>query len=152
MAITNKQTWLWMVVVSVMLLLSGCGKGTKTLDLKPETGEAVQATLDTGDDFDMEYTSGVLMVYQKKKVMMQVAFLNEEQRQGQLARMRNGNMSRVLKEEGKSISYEMASAQGLVNYYIFPVGEKTYAYGATYLPPEGADKVWERLHFGGEKK
>lgn len=152
MTITNKQTWFWVWILSVVLLLSGCGKEAKTVDLKPETGEAVQATLDTGDDFDMEYTSGVLMVYQKKKVMMQVAFLNEEQRQGQLDRMRTGNMSRVLKEDGKSISYEMASAQGLVNYYIFPVGEKTYAYGATYLPPEAADKVWQRLHFGGEKK
>lgn len=152
MTITNRQTWFWVILLSVVLFLSGCGKETKTLDLKPETGETLQATLDLGEDFDMKYTSGVLMVYQKKKLMMQVAFLNEEQRKAQVDHMRQGNMSRVLKEDGKSISYEMTNAQGLVNYYIFPVGHETYAYGATYLPPEAADKVWQRLHFGGDKK
>lgn len=152
MTITNRQAWLWALVFSVVLLLTGCGKEMKTLDLKPDTGETVQATLDMGEDFDMKYVSGVLMVYQKKKLMLQVAFLDEAQRQAQLDHMREGNMSRVLKEEGQSISYEMTNAQGLVNYYIFPVGNQTYAYGATYLPPEAADKVWQRLHFGGEKK
>ena len=78
------------------------------------------------------------MVYQKKKVMLQVAFINEEQRKSHIDHMRNSNMTEVLQEEGQSISYKKASAQGLVNYFIFPVGEKTYAYAATYLPEEAA--------------
>ena len=59
--------------------------------------------------------------------------------------MRDGNMSRVLKEEGERISYERTDAQGLVNYFIFPVGEKTYAYCATYLPEKTAEDVLGRM-------
>ena len=129
-----------------LLLLTGCGKETpETAECKAETGETIQAVLDTKDDFHMKYTSGVLMVYQKKKLMMQIAFLNEEQRQAQVDHMRDGNMSRVLKEEGKRISYEKTDAQGLVNYFIFPVGETTYAYCATYLPEKTAESVLQRL-------
>ena len=136
-----------------LLLLTGCGKESpETAECKVETGETIQAVLDTKDDFHMKYTSGVLMVYQKKKLMMQIAFLDDKQRQAQVDHMREGNMSRVLKEEGKRISYERTDAQGLVNYFIFPVGEKTYAYGATYLPEETAESVLQRLTLQAVRK
>ena len=48
-----------------LLLLTGCGKESpETAECKAETGETIQAVLDTKDDFHMQYTYGVLMVYQ----------------------------------------------------------------------------------------
>ena len=144
---------LWGLFLCVILFLTGCGKESQEIvACKAETGETIQAVLDTKDDFHMKYTSGVLMVYQKKKLMMQIAFLDDKQRQAQVDHMREGNMSRVLKEDGKRISYERTDAQGLVNYFIFPVGEKTYAYGATYLPEEAAESVLQRMKWQAVKK
>ena len=136
----------------VVFLLTGCSPEQKNIDIKADTGETIQATLALQDNFDMKESSGVLMVYQKKKLMMQIAFLDDKQRQAQVDHMREGNMSRVLKEEGKRISYERTDAQGLVNYFIFPVGEKTYAYGATYLPEEAAESVLQRMKWQAVKK
>ena len=149
MSLINKEKSLYVMglILAILLILSGCGKDRKEINVKADTGETVQATLQLGDDFDMNESSGVLMVYQKKKVMLQVAFINEEQRKTHIDHMRNSNMTEVLQEEGKSISYKKASAQGLVNYFIFPVGEKTYAYEATYLPEEAAKSVLNRLEF-----
>ncbi len=152
MTIYKNKTSLFLMslFLGIALFLSGCGKETKNIDCTPDTGEKVEATLQLGDDFDMKYTSGVLMVYQKQKLMMQIAFIDEDQRQKHLDRVKNTNMSQVWQEEGKTISYQMASNQGLVNYFIFPVGEKTYAYAATYLPKDAAEGVMKRVELKKE--
>lgn len=94
----------------------------------------------------MEESSGVLVVYQKKKVMMRCAFISREQEQAQRASIITMPFE-IHKEEENYISYSMAGPDGMVNYYMYPVGKKTWLYAATHLPPEAADKVLSRIHF-----
>ena len=114
--------------------------------MKPETGENIQVTLDRGDDFSMEASSGVLLVYQKKKVMMRCAFISREQEQAQRASIITMPFE-IHREEENYISYSTAGPDGMVNYYTYPVGKKTWLYVATHLPPEAEEKVLSRIHF-----
>lgn len=127
-------------------LLAGCGLTDEKITMKPETGDEIQVTLDDGDDFSMKETSGIILVYQKKKVMMRCAFISKEQEQAQRASIINMPFE-IHKEEDNYISYSMAGPDGMVNYYMYPVGEKTWLFAATHLPPEAADKVLSRIHF-----
>ena len=127
-------------------LLAGCGLTDEKITMKPETGDEIQVTLDGGDDFSMEETAGTIMVYQKKKVMMRCAFISKEQEQAQRASIITMPFE-IHKEEDNYISYSMAGPDGMVNYYMYPVGEKTWLFAATHLPPEAADKVLSRIHF-----
>lgn len=127
-------------------LLAGCGLTDEKITMKPETGDEIQVTLDGGDDFSMKETSGIILVYQKKKVMMRCAFISKEQEQAQRASVITMPFE-IHKEEDNYISYSMAGPDGMVNYYMYPVGEKTWLFAATHLPPEAADKVLSRIHF-----
>lgn len=127
-------------------LLAGCGLDDEKITMKPETGDEIQVTLDGGDDFSMKETSGIILVYQKKKVMMRCAFISKEQEQAQRASIITMPFE-IHKEEDNYISYSMAGPDGMVNYYMYPVGEKTWLFAATHLPPEAADKVLSRIHF-----
>jgi hypothetical protein len=127
-------------------LLAGCGLTDEKITMKPETGDEIQVTLDGGDDFSMEETAGTIMVYQKKKVMMRCAFISKDQEQAQRASIITMPFE-IHKEEDNYISYSMAGPDGMVNYYMYPVGEKTWLFAATHLPPEAADKVLSRIHF-----
>jgi hypothetical protein len=127
-------------------LLAGCGLTDEKITMKPETGDEIQVTLDGGDDFSMKETSGIILVYQKKKVMMRCAFISKEQEQAQRASIITMPFE-IHKEEDNYISYSMAGPDGMVNYYMYPVGEKTWLFAATHLPPEAADKVLSRIHF-----
>lgn len=127
-------------------LLAGCGLTDEKITMKPETGDEIQATLDGGDDFSMKETSGIILVYQKKKVMMRCAFISKDQEQAQRASIITMPFE-IHKEEDNYISYSMAGPDGMVNYYMYPVGEKTWLFAATHLPPEAADKVLSRIHF-----
>ena len=127
-------------------LLAGCGLTDEKITMKPETGDEIQVTLDGGDDFSMKETSGIILVYQKKKVMMRCAFISREQEQAQRASIITMPFE-IHKEEDNYISYSMAGPDGMVNYYMYPVGEKTWLFAATHLPPEAADKVLSRIHF-----
>lgn len=127
-------------------LLAGCGLTDEKVTMKPETGDEIQVTLDGGDDFSMKETSGIILVYQKKKVMMRCAFISKEQEQAQRASIITMPFE-IHKEEDNYISYSMAGPDGMVNYYMYPVGEKTWLFAATHLPPEAADKVLSRIHF-----
>ena len=53
----------------------------------------------------------------------------------------------IHKQEKDYISYSMAGPEGMVNYYMYPVGKKTWLFAATHLPPEAAEKVLSRIHF-----
>lgn len=127
-------------------LLAGCGLTDEKITMKPETGDEIQVTLDGGDDFSMEETAGTIMVYQKKKVMMRCAFISKEQEQAQRASIITMPFE-IHREDDNYISYSMAGPDGMVNYYMYPVGEKTWLFAATHLPPEAADKVLSRIHF-----
>ena len=127
-------------------LLAGCGLTDEKITMKPETGDEIQVTLDGGDDFSMKETSGIILVYQKKKVMMRCAFISKDQEQAQRASIITMPFE-IHKEEDNYISYSMAGPDGMVNYYMYPVGEKTWLFAATHLPPEAADKVLSRIHF-----
>jgi len=127
-------------------LLAGCGLTDEKITMKPETGDEIQVTLDGGDDFSMEETAGTIMVYQKKKVMMRCAFISKEQEQAQRASIITMPFE-IHREDDHYISYSMAGPDGMVNYYMYPVGEKTWLFAATHLPPEAADKVLSRIHF-----
>ena len=127
-------------------LLAGCGLTDERITMKPETGDEIQVTLDGGDDFSMKETSGIILVYQKKKVMMRCAFISKDQEQAQRASIITMPFE-IHKEEDNYISYSMAGPDGMVNYYMYPVGEKTWLFAATHLPPEAADKVLSRIHF-----
>ena len=127
-------------------LLAGCGLTDEKITMKPETGDEIQVTLDGGDDFSMKETAGTIMVYQKKKVMMRCAFISKDQEQAQRASIITMPFE-IHKEEDNYISYSMAGPDGMVNYYMYPVGEKTWLFAATHLPPEAADKVLSRIHF-----
>lgn len=127
-------------------LLAGCGLTDEKITMKPETGDEIQVTLDGGDDFSMKETAGTIMVYQKKKVMMRCAFISKDQEQAQRASIITMPFE-IHKEEDNYISYSMAGPDGMVNYYMYPVGEKTWLFAATHLPPEAADKVFSRIHF-----
>lgn len=127
-------------------LLAGCGLTDEKITMKPETGEEIQVTLDGGDDFSMKETSGIILVYQKKKVMMRCAFISKEQEQAQRASIITMPFE-IHREDDHYISYSMAGPDGMVNYYMYPVGEKTWLFAATHLPPEAADKVLSRIHF-----
>ena len=127
-------------------LLTGCGLTDEKITMKPETGDEIQVTLDGGDDFSMEETAGTIMVYQKKKVMMRCAFISKEQEQAQRASIITMPFE-IHREDDHYISYSMAGPDGMVNYYMYPVGEKTWLFAATHLPPEAADKVLSRIHF-----
>ncbi len=127
-------------------LLAGCGLTDEKITMKPETGDEIQVTLDGGDDFSMKETSGIILVYQKKKVMMRCAFISKEQEQAQRASIITMPFE-IHREEDNYISYSMAGPDGMVNYYMYPVGEKTWLFAATHLPPEAADKVLSRIHF-----
>jgi hypothetical protein len=127
-------------------LLAGCGLTDEKITMKPETGDEIQVTLDRGDDFSMEETAGTILVYQKKKVMMRCAFISKDQEQAQRASIITMPFE-IHKEEDSYISYSMAGPDGMVNYYMYPVGEKTWLFAATHLPPEAADKVLSRIHF-----
>lgn len=127
-------------------LLAGCGLTNEKITMKPETGDEIQVTLDGGDDFSMKETSGIILVYQKKKVMMRCAFISKEQEQAQRASIITVPFE-IHREDDNYISYSMAGPDGMVNYYMYPVGEKTWLFAATHLPPEAADKVLSRIHF-----
>lgn len=127
-------------------LLAGCGLTDEKITMKPETGEEIQVTLDGGDDFSMKETSGTILVYQKKKVMMRCAFISKDQEQAQRASIITMPFE-IHREDDHYISYSMAGPDGMVNYYMYPVGEKTWLFAATHLPPEAADKVLSRIHF-----
>ena len=127
-------------------LLAGCGLTDEKITMKPETGDEIQVTLDGGDDFSMKETAGTIMVYQKKKVMMRCAFISREQEQAQRASIITMPFE-IHKEEDNYISYSIAGPDGMVNYYMYPVGEKTWLFAATHLPPEAADKVLSRIQF-----
>lgn len=127
-------------------LLAGCGLTDEKITMKPETGDEIQVTLDGGDDFSMKETSGIILVYQKKKVMMRCAFISKEQEQAQRASIITMPFE-IHREDENYISYSMAGPDGMVNYYMYPVGEKTWLFAATHLPPEAADKVLSRIHF-----
>lgn len=127
-------------------LLAGCGLTDEKITMKPETGDEIQVILDGGDDFSMKETSGIILVYQKKKVMMRCAFISKDQEQAQRASIITMPFE-IHKEEDNYISYSMAGPDGMVNYYMYPVGEKTWLFAATHLPPEAADKVLSRIHF-----
>lgn len=127
-------------------LLAGCGLTDEKITMKPETGDEIQVTLDGGDDFSMEETAGTIMVYQKKKVMMRCAFISKDQEQAQRASIITMPFE-IHREDDHYISYSMAGPDGMVNYYMYPVGEKTWLFAATHLPPEAADKVLSRIHF-----
>ena len=127
-------------------LLAGCGLTDEKITMKPETGDEIQVTLDGGDDFSMKETSGIILVYQKKKVMMRCAFISKEQEQAQRASIITMPFE-IHREDDHYISYSMAGSDGMVNYYMYPVGEKTWLFAATHLPPEAADKVLSRIHF-----
>lgn len=127
-------------------LLAGCGLADEKITMKPETGDEIQVTLDGGDDFSMKETSGIILVYQKKKVMMRCAFISKEQEQAQRASIITMPFE-IHREDDNYISYSMAGPDGMVNYYMYPVGEKTWLFAATHLPPEAADKVLSRIHF-----
>ena len=49
--------------------------------------------------------------------------------------------------EEHEFSYSKGGPDGMVNYYMYPVGKKTWLYAATHLPPEAAEKVLSRIHF-----
>lgn len=127
-------------------LLAGCGLTDEKITMKPETGDEIQVTLDRGDDFSMEETAGTILVYQKKKVMMRCAFISKDQEQAQRASIITMPFE-IHREDDHYISYSMAGPDGMVNYYMYPVGEKTWLFAATHLPPEAADKVLSRIHF-----
>lgn len=127
-------------------LLAGCGLTDEKITMKPETGDEIQVTLDGGDDFSMKETAGTILVYQKKKVMMRCAFISKEQEQAQRASIITMPFE-IHREDDHYISYSMAGPDGMVNYYMYPVGEKTWLFAATHLPPEAADKVLSRIHF-----
>lgn len=127
-------------------LLAGCGLTDEKITMKPETGDEIQVTLDGGDDFSMKETSGIILVYQKKKVMMRCAFISKEQEQAQRASIITMPFE-IHREDDNYISYSMAGPDGMVNYYMYPVGEKTWLFAATHLPMEAADKVLSRIHF-----
>lgn len=127
-------------------LLAGCGLTDEKITMKPETGDEIQVTLNSGDDFSMKETSGIILVYQKKKVMMRCAFISKEQEQAQRASIITMPFE-IHREDDHYISYSMAGPDGMVNYYMYPVGEKTWLFAATHLPPEAADKVLSRIHF-----
>lgn len=127
-------------------LLAGCGLTDEKITMKPETGDEIQVTLDGGDDFSMKETSGIILVYQKKKVMMRCAFISKDQEQAQRASIITMPFE-IHREDDNYISYSMAGPDGMVNYYMYPVGEKTWLFAATHLPPEAADKVLSRIHF-----
>lgn len=127
-------------------LLAGCGLTDEKITMKPETGDEIQITLDGGDDFSMKETSGIILVYQKKKVMMRCAFISKEQEQAQRASIITMPFE-IHREDDNYISYSMAGPDGMVNYYMYPVGETTWLFAATHLPPEAADKVLSRIHF-----
>lgn len=127
-------------------LLAGCGLTDEKITMKPETGDEIQVTLDGGDDFSMEETAGTIMVYQKKKVMMRCAFISKDQEQAQRASIITMPFE-IHREDDHYISYSMAGPDGMVNYYMYPVGEKAWLFAATHLPPEAADKVLSRIHF-----
>ena len=127
-------------------LLAGCGLTDEKITMKPETGDEIQVTLDGGDDFSMQETAGTIMVYQKKKVMMRCAFISKDQEQAQRASIITMPFE-IHREDDHYISYSMAGPDGMVNYYMYPVGEKTWLFAATHLPPEAADKVLSRIHF-----
>lgn len=127
-------------------LLVGCGLTDEKITMKPETGDEIQVTLDGGDDFSMKETSGIILVYQKKKVMMRCAFISKEQEQAQRASIITMPFE-IHREDENYISYSMAGPDGMVNYYMYPVGENTWLFAATHLPPEAADKVLSRIHF-----
>lgn len=127
-------------------LLAGCGLTDEKITMKPETGDEIQVTLDGGDDFSMKETSGIILVYQKKKVMMRCAFISKDQEQAQRASIITMPFE-IHREDENYISYSMAGPDGMVNYYMYPVGEKTWLFAATHLPPEAADKVLSRIHF-----
>ena len=96
-------------------LLAGCGLTDEKITMKPETGENIQVTLDRGDDFSMEESSGVLVVYQKKKIMMRCAFISREQEQAQRASIITMPFE-IHREEENYISYSKAGHDGMVNY------------------------------------
>ena len=127
-------------------LLAGCGLTDEKITMKPETGDEIQVTLDGGDDFSMKETSGIILVYQKKKVMMRCAFISKDQEQAQRASIITMPFE-IHKQEKDYISYSMAGPEGMVNYYMYPVGKKTWLFAATHLPPEAAEKVLSRIHF-----
>ena len=57
----------------------------------------------------------------------------------------------IYKQDGETFSYGMAGPQGLVNYYIEPIGNDTYLYAATYLPYDALTEAVSRLHFSVAK-
>lgn len=131
-----------------ILLLTGCGKeeNPNSITIPASTGEKIEVTLDTSDDFHMEKPNEVLLVYQKKKVMLRLAFISKEEEIKQRSAIITMPFE-IYEERDDYISYAAAGSQGMVTYYMYPVGEKTWLYAGTHLPKEAADKVLSRLHF-----
>ena len=151
MTVIYKKILQWITLpVVCLLLLTGCDKEPKAISIATPAGSLVKTTLDTADDFDMENKDGVLVVSQNKKIMLQLAIIDEETRKGHLDRIKKSNMAHIYQESGRQITYNMTDARGLLNYRILPVSDHLYMYGETYLPKESADKVWSRLSFEAE--
>ena len=77
---------------------------------------------------------------------MRCAFISKDQEQAQRASIITMPFE-IHREDDHYISYSVAGPDGMVNYYMYPVGEKTWLFAATHLPPEAADKVLSRIHF-----
>lgn len=131
-----------------IMILAGCGneENPNSLTIPASTGEKIEVTLDTSDDFHMEKPNEVVLVYQKKKVMLRLAFISRDEEEKQRAAIITMPFE-IYEERDDYISYAAAGPQGMVTYYMYPVGEKTWLYAGTHLPKEAADKVLARLHF-----
>ena len=79
-------------------------------------------------------------------MMLRCAVISEEQEKAQRASIITMPFE-IHKQEKDYISYSMAGPEGMVNYYMYPVGKKTWLFAATHLPPEAAEKVLSRIHF-----
>lgn len=135
---------------AVLLLSAGCGK-EETVSVQTPAGQTVTASLDGGDDFSIREVSGTLSVYQKKKLMLRIAFITAAQRAQRIDHVKLMGGGQDYKEEGDTVSFTQAGQQGLIYTRIVPVGEDTYAFGSTYLPEEAADAVWKRVHMEMKK-
>ena len=136
--------------VVCLFLLTGCDKEPKTISIATPEGSLVKTTVDMSDDFDMENTEGILVVSQNKKIMLRLAIIDEEARQGHLDRIKNTNMAHIYSQSGRQIVYNITDNRGLLNYRILPIADHLYMYGETYLPKASADKVWSHLTFEAE--
>lgn len=145
-----KKALSFLLVLVAVFMMAGCGN-TQSLSFKTPAGEKLEVKLDTKDDYSMEYTSDSLIVHQAKKVMLTCAFLTKAQKAQLLDRVNEMGVADIYKQDGETFSYGMAGPQGLVNYYLEPIGNDTYLYAATYLPYDALTEAVSRLHFSVAK-